>query len=206
VALDGKEKGAQAFDERLTPEGNGYWSGFVAGTGAGTLYRYRLDDGAFPDMASRFQPQGPYGSSQIIDPSIFVWSDAEWRGITREGQVIYEMHIGTFSREGTWEAATAQLSRLAELGVRLLEVMPIADFPGRFGWGYDGVNLFDEILRGSQDFCRGRSRRAHTGSPSQSRLKRDHARNRRRNFTSTRRARGIGSNRPQETKQTRVER
>ena len=66
VALDEKEKDAQAFDESLTPEGNGYWSGLVAEAGAGTLYRYRLDGGAFPDMASRFQPQGPHGSSQVI--------------------------------------------------------------------------------------------------------------------------------------------
>ncbi len=80
--------------------------------------------------------------SQIVDPSNFLWSDSQWRGIAREGQVIYEMHIGTFTREGTWAAAMIELTRLAELGVTLLEVMPVSDFVGRFGWGYDGVNLF----------------------------------------------------------------
>src|SRR5207247_1013465 len=72
----------------------------------------------------------------------YTWTDAAWTGATLAGRVIYEMHVGTFTPEGTWQAASARLPRLAELGVNLLEVMPVADFPGRFGWGYDGVNLF----------------------------------------------------------------
>ncbi|MFO0968905.1 MAG: hypothetical protein U0793_25415 [Gemmataceae bacterium] len=68
--------------------------------------------------------------------------DHDGRGVTREGQVIYEMHIGTFTKEGTWQAAARELPELASLGVTLLEVMPVADFPGAFGWGYDGVNMF----------------------------------------------------------------
>ena len=126
----------------LFAEADGYWSVLVLEARAGMHYRYLLDTGAFPDVASRFQPQGPHGSSRVVDPDLFSWTDGAWRGVSREGQVIYEMHIGTFTPEGTWAAAMAQLSHLAELGVTLLEVMPVADFPGRFGWGYDGVNFF----------------------------------------------------------------
>src|SRR4051794_35293901 len=87
-------EGAHAVD--LNPEAAGYFSGLVEGTGEGALYRYRLDGGdAFPDPASRFQPEGPHGPSQVIDPSRFPWTDSEWRGLVREGQVIYEMHLGT---------------------------------------------------------------------------------------------------------------
>src|SRR5207237_1197539 len=90
----------------------------------------------------RFQPQGPHGPSQVVDPRRFAWSDEHWTGLEPRGRVIYEMHIGTFTREGTWRSAMEQLPRLAEVGVNLLEVMPVAEFPGRFGWGYDGVDLF----------------------------------------------------------------
>jgi maltooligosyltrehalose trehalohydrolase len=128
----------------LQPKGNGYFSGMIAAAAAGTLYRYRLDGGAdlFPDPASRFQPEGPHGPSQVIDPDRFPWTDTAWRGLGLEGQVLYEMHIGTFTPEGTWEAAACQLPELAATGITVLEVMPVAEFPGRFGWGYDGVDLF----------------------------------------------------------------
>jgi maltooligosyltrehalose trehalohydrolase len=127
----------------LDREPDGYFFGLVPETGAGTRYRYRLDGaGVFPDPASRFQPDGPHGASQIIDPSRFNWTDAAWRGCRLERQVIYEMHIGTFTREGTWEAASQQLPELASAGISVLEIMPVSDFPGRFGWGYDGVGLF----------------------------------------------------------------
>jgi maltooligosyltrehalose trehalohydrolase len=130
-------------DSPLDPEGNGYFSGLVASAANGTEYRYRLDGGdAFPDPASRFQPEGPHGPSQVVDPAQFEWNDGRWRGSGARGQVIYEMHIGTFTRAGTWRAACEHLPRLARMGVTLLEVMPVAEFPGRFGWGYDGVNLF----------------------------------------------------------------
>ena len=149
VALAEREDLAGATEIGLTAEADGYWSGLVAEARVGMHYRYRLERGAYPDPASRFQPDGPHGASQIVDPGAFAWTDAEWRGVSREGQVIYEMHIGTFTPEGTWAAAMAQLPQLAELGVTLLEVMPVADFPGRFGWGYDGVNLVraDAALR-----------------------------------------------------------
>ena len=129
----------------LSEEGGGYFSGAVEGAGAGTLYRFRLDgdDGhLYPDPASRFQPDGPHGPSQVVDPSRFEWTDREWRGRPLAGQVIYEMHVGTFTREGTLAAAARELPALADLGVTVVEMMPVADFPGRFGWGYDGVNLF----------------------------------------------------------------
>lgn len=146
----------------LTAEAGGYWSGICAEARPGMHYRYRLDSGSFPDPASRFQPQGPHGPSQIVNPSAFAWTDDAWRGVTREGQVLYEMHIGTFTREGTWAAAMAELPQLADLGVTLLEVMPIAEFPGRFGWGYDGVNLFAPTrLYGAPDDFRRFVDRAH---------------------------------------------
>jgi maltooligosyltrehalose trehalohydrolase len=126
----------------LAPEDDGHFSGLVEGVRAGARYRFRLDGGdAFPDPASRFQPDGPHGPSEVIDPA-FAWTDADWRGCGREGQVFYELHVGTFTREGTYAAAARELPRLREVGVTTLELMPVADFPGRFGWGYDGVNLF----------------------------------------------------------------
>jgi maltooligosyltrehalose trehalohydrolase len=134
----------QPIEVELQQEGNGYFSVIVQNACSGALYRYRLDDDPqlYPDPASRFQPQGPHGPSQVIDPLLFEWADAAWPGIDTQGQVIYEMHIGTFTHEGSWLAAAAELPELAKLGVTVLEVMPVADFPGRFGWGYDGVNLF----------------------------------------------------------------
>ena len=119
---------------RLEGEDSAYFSGVVPGARAGLRYRYRLDGGkAFPDPASRFQPEGPHGPSEVVDPAAFQWTDQQWRGITLPGQVIYEMHIGTFTKDGTWRSAQEQLPQLAELGVTVLELMPVAEFPGRFG-------------------------------------------------------------------------
>jgi maltooligosyltrehalose trehalohydrolase len=127
----------------LQREDGGYFSGTVAEATAGTLYKYRLDGGeSFPDPASRFQPDGPHGFSEVIDPATCQWRDREWRGVSLKGQVIYEMHIGTFTQEGTWESAIRELRPLRDLGITVLEVLPVADFPGQFGWGYDGVNPF----------------------------------------------------------------
>jgi maltooligosyltrehalose trehalohydrolase len=127
----------------LEPEGGGYFSGRVASARAGSRYRYRLDGGeSFPDPASRFQPDGPHGPSEVIDPDASPWQDGAWRGIALPGQVIYELHLGTFSPEGTWAGAIPRLTDLVRTGVTVVEVMPVADFPGRFGWGYDGVDLF----------------------------------------------------------------
>jgi maltooligosyltrehalose trehalohydrolase len=128
----------------LTAESSGYFSGVIASAATGTRYRFRLDGGEklFPDPASRFQPDGPHGASMVVDSRGFSWSDQHWKGCAIHGQVMYEMHVGTFTPEGTWAAAAQQLPELAALGVTVIEMMPVADFPGRFGWGYDGVNLF----------------------------------------------------------------
>jgi len=128
----------------LEEEEGGYFSGLAAGAGAGALYRFRLDgeDYLYPDPASRFQPEGPHGASRVVDPARFLWTDEAWRGASLKGQVVYELHVGAFTREGTLAAATARLKELADFGVTCVELMPVAEFPGRFGWGYDGVNLF----------------------------------------------------------------
>jgi maltooligosyltrehalose trehalohydrolase len=128
----------------MVREADGYFSVQSESAGAGTRYRFLLNGGeqGFPDPASRFQPEGPFFASEVIDPVPFQWTDQEWRGPRLEGQVVYEMHIGTFTREGTWVAATAQLEELSRLGISVLEIMPVADFAGEFGWGYDGVDLF----------------------------------------------------------------
>jgi maltooligosyltrehalose trehalohydrolase len=149
---------------QLEPEEEGYFSGHVAEAVAGSLYRYRLDGKPelYPDPASRFQPEGPHGPSQVIDPSRFHWSDQNWRGGPLPGQVIYEMHVGTFTREGSWQAAARELEELAGAGITMIEVMPVAEFPGRFGWGYDGVDLFAPTrLYGEPDDFRSFVDRAH---------------------------------------------
>jgi maltooligosyltrehalose trehalohydrolase len=130
-------------EHELDLVGDGYFSGFVQGVAAGARYRFRLDgDGLFPDPCSRFQPEGPDGPSLVVDPRRFAWTDAEWRGIDMRGQVLYELHVGAFTREGTFDAAAADIANLRELGVTVLELMPVAEFPGKHNWGYDGVGLF----------------------------------------------------------------
>jgi maltooligosyltrehalose trehalohydrolase len=145
VALqaDGHPDAAPRFVE-LAPEGGGYFSGEAEGVGAGALYRFRLDgDGhSHPDPASRFQPLGPHGQSCVVDPRAFRWTDSQWRGLPLKGQVIYEMHVGAFTPEGDWAAAARELPELAKLGITVIEMMPVAEFAGRRGWGYDGVDLF----------------------------------------------------------------
>jgi maltooligosyltrehalose trehalohydrolase len=128
----------------LTPERAGYYSGDVADAGAGTLYRYRLDGrpALLPDPASRFQPAGPHAPSCVVDPSCFAWTDGTWSGRRLAEQVLYELHVGTFTPEGTWAAAARELPALAALGVTTLEIMPVTEFPGGFGWGYDGVDFY----------------------------------------------------------------
>ena len=148
----------------LTAESDGYFSG-TADVGAGTRYRFRINkaENFYPDPASRFQPDGPHGSSCIVDPARFRWSDAQWPGLKLKGQIFYEMHIGTFTSEGTWRAAAEQLHELARIGITTVEMMPVAEFPGRFGWGYDGVDLFaPSHLYGTPDDLRAFIDRAHS--------------------------------------------
>jgi maltooligosyltrehalose trehalohydrolase len=127
----------------LQAEAEGYFAGRVERLGVGTRYRYRLDGGeSYPDPASRSQPDGVHGPSEVIDPDAYRWNDEGWSGRPLEEMVIYEVHVGTFTPEGTFDSAIPRLRELAELGVTAIEVMPIANFPGCRNWGYDGVNLY----------------------------------------------------------------
>ena len=146
----------------LDREPDGYFSGPIDAA-VGDRYWFKLDgDRLRPDPASRYQPDGPHGPSVLVDPSRFQWTDRDWSGLRPEGQVLYEMHVGTFTREGTWRAAAALLPELADLGVTVVEMMPIADFAGRFGWGYDGVCLYAPTrLYGEPDDLRAFVDRAH---------------------------------------------
>ncbi|HEV2131493.1 MAG TPA: alpha-amylase family glycosyl hydrolase, partial [Longimicrobiaceae bacterium] len=127
----------------LEAESDGYFFGFVQGAGPGSRYKYRLDGrDTFPDPASRSQPDGVHDPSEVIDPTAFSWTDDGWRGIPLEEMVIYELHVGTATPEGTFDALIERLDELVALGVTAVEVMPVADFPGERNWGYDGVYLF----------------------------------------------------------------
>src|SRR5207249_10562675 len=120
-----------------------YFSGIVDAR-AGDRYQFRLngEEPVYPDPASRFQPEGPHGASEIVDARTFQWTDDAWSGAPLEGQIMYELHVGTFTRSGTWAAAASELGELARVGITMIEVMPVSEFDGRFGWGYDGVDLF----------------------------------------------------------------
>jgi maltooligosyltrehalose trehalohydrolase len=134
-----------APDERVLPleeDGKDYHHAIVENVTPGSLYFYRLNGKTErPDPASRFQPQGVHGSSQVVD-SNFSWRDEGWTGITLEDYIIYELHTGTFTAEGTFAAIIPHLDMLRELGITALELMPVAQFPGNRNWGYDGVYPF----------------------------------------------------------------
>jgi maltooligosyltrehalose trehalohydrolase len=143
---------------------DGYFEVETPGARTGSLYRFQLDDDQqlYPDPASRFQPDGPHGPSQVVDPRPFPWTDQNWCGLKSRGQVLYELHIGTFTPEGTWAAAAEHLADLADVGITAIEVLPVSDFTGKFGWGYDGVNFFaPSRLYGSPDDFRRFVDRAH---------------------------------------------
>jgi len=121
---------------------NGYFTCTVPDLPAGTRYLYRLDgDKERPDPASRSQPEGVHGPSQVVDQS-FDWTDAGWRAPTLRNSVMYELHVGTFTPEGTFDAVIRHLPYLRDLGVTTLQIMPVAQFPGARNWGYDGVQLY----------------------------------------------------------------
>lgn len=137
----------------------------LRGVGPGTKYRYRLNERHYrPDPASRWQPEGVHGPSAIADPKRFTWTDQGFRGHELADLVMYELHVGTFTRLGTFDGVIAQLNRLVDLGVTAVELMPIAEFPGSRNWGYDGVDLWapqstyggPEGLRRLVDACHGR--------------------------------------------------
>jgi len=124
----------------MTAGGDGWFEAVARDAGAGTRYRFRIDGGMHvPDPASRRNPDGVHGPSMVVDPLAFEWSDGAWRGRPWEEAVIYELHVGAFTPEGTFAAAMTKLDYLGDLGVTALELLPIADFPGRRNWGYDGV-------------------------------------------------------------------
>lgn len=127
----------------LDAAGGGYFEG-TAQAAHGQRYGFKLDNATdiLPDPASRFQPEGPHKLSEIVDPSRYAWQHDRWHVAPIERQILYEMHIGTFTREGTWSAATRRLPRVKDMGITTLEIMPIGEFPGRFNWGYDGVQWF----------------------------------------------------------------
>lgn len=121
---------------------DGWWHS-PAPVAPGTDYLFRLDDGpGLPDPRSPWQPQGVHGPSRAFAAGAFAWSDGAWRGRSSLGAVVYELHVGTFTSEGTLDAATGHLGHLARLGVDMVELMPLAAFPGTRGWGYDGVALY----------------------------------------------------------------
>jgi maltooligosyltrehalose trehalohydrolase len=120
----------------------GYWTAVLDGVGAGDTYVYRLGDSLErPDPASPHQPHGIHGASRVVDHA-FAWEDGDWRGIPLKDMVIYEVHTGTFTPEGTFGATIGRLDELAAFGVNALEIMPVGQFPGERGWGYEGVYPF----------------------------------------------------------------
>lgn len=137
--LDGADRGPVAM-RRL--EG-GYFAAEIKGVAHGDRYFFRFEDGRErPDPASRFQPDGVHGPSQAIDLDDFKWTDSSWKGLSLDESVFYEVHVGTYTPEGTFEALIPHLGGLRELGITTIELMPVAQFPGGRNWGYDGVQLF----------------------------------------------------------------
>lgn len=127
----------------LAKERDGWWELTDPDAGPGTRYQFCIDGGTpRPDPRSASQPEGVDGPSEVIDHGAFVWTDPHWKGLPLAGAVLYELHIGTFSPEGTFDGAIAHLPHLVELGVDAIELMPVAEFSGTRGWGYDGVDLF----------------------------------------------------------------
>jgi maltooligosyltrehalose trehalohydrolase len=143
VLEGGGEAGGHGEGEHaMHRDAEGYWTLRVPGVRPGALYRYRVDDQCLPDPCSRFQPKGVHGPSQVVDPNAYRWRDDGWTGIRIDRQVLYELHVGAFTPQGTFDAAITKLAALAQLGITTVEVMPIAAFPGQWNWGYDGVALF----------------------------------------------------------------
>jgi maltooligosyltrehalose trehalohydrolase len=128
---------------RMEPSRGGWWHLGVEKAGPGADYAFSLDEGPpRPDPRSAFQPAGIDGPSRLVDHGVFAWTDAGWRGMPLAGAVLYELHVGTFSASGTFDGAIEHLDHLVRLGVDMIEIMPVAEFAGRRGWGYDGVDLF----------------------------------------------------------------
>ena len=135
--------GAPPIERVLARDADGIWTAVFDDVAVGDRYAYSLDGGdPRPDPASRFQPDGVHGWSEIVDPAIFRWTDGRWPGVDPARTVVYELHVGTFSGHGTFRDVMSRLEYLRDLGVTVIELMPVAEFPGRRNWGYDGVCLF----------------------------------------------------------------
>jgi len=143
IAVETRDGREAARSVPMVPTGGGWYEILVPYARAGTRYQYILPDGMrVPDPASRFQPDDAHGPSEVIDPTAYAWSDAAWSGRPWHEAVLYELHMGAFTPEGTFRAALERLDHLVTLGVTGIEIMPVADFPGRRNWGYDGVLLY----------------------------------------------------------------
>jgi maltooligosyltrehalose trehalohydrolase len=141
VVLDDDAQTSRALER--DPDDQGYWSLEIDGLGAGARYAFSVDGGdPRPDPASRWQPDGVHGFSAVVDPDAFTWRDHGWRGVPLAEMIVYELHVGTATPEGTFEALIERLPYFRELGVTALELLPIHDFPGCRNWGYDGVDLY----------------------------------------------------------------
>ncbi len=132
-------EGEHPTDIAMAKEPGGWFGLTTASARPGTRYRYVVDGAAYPDPASRRQPDGVHGPSEIVDPQAYDWSDRDWRGRRWEEIVLYELHLGTFSESGDFAGAARHLDHLCRLGITAIELMPIAEFPGARNWGYDGV-------------------------------------------------------------------
>lgn len=127
----------------LQPKRRGYFEGVMENVSPGSTYVYRLDgDVERPDPASKLQPEGVHGPSAVVDPAAFEWTDRGWTGVRQDDIVIYELHVGTFSPEGTFDAVIPHIDGLRDLGITTLELLPVAQFPGERNWGYDGAYLY----------------------------------------------------------------
>jgi maltooligosyltrehalose trehalohydrolase len=140
--VDCRFEGDGAKTLPMRPCEDGWFELTTTAAGAGTRYRYQVDGTPVPDPASRFQPEDVSGPSEVIDPAAFDWRDRSWTGRNWEEMVLYELHAGTFSATGDFTGVERHLDHVADLGVTGIELMPVADFPGRWNWGYDGVLLF----------------------------------------------------------------
>lgn len=134
----------------------GYHAVLVESARAGARYKYRIDGRLYPDPASRSQPEGVHGPSEVVDPSCFGWTDHDWSGLRADSLVIYELHVGAFTPAGTFDAAIERLEAVRLLGANAVEVMPIASFSGSRNWGYDGVALYApaQVYGGPEGFRR----------------------------------------------------
>ena len=127
----------------MSVDGRGVWSVLDPQASEGSRYSFLPgDEPETPDFYSRSQPDGVHARSEVIDPSVYRWNDSAWKGIPAQESIIYELHVGTYTQAGTWDALIGQLPELSDLGITVIEVMPVSETPGNRNWGYDGVYHF----------------------------------------------------------------